>query len=329
MLDFPSQSGLTSDEAERRLARFGPNRLPEPKSAGPALIFLSQFLSPFIYILLVAAAVSLAVGQIPSAAFILVVLLLNATIGTVQEYSAARSASALRQMIAGTAHVVRDGTVQAVVMDEVVPGDLVLLYPGNRVPADVRLIASRSLQIDESMLTGESLAVTKSAGVDIGPEAPLSERINGCFAGTIVTSGRGQGVVQATGLQTEVGNIAREVTRQRVSEPPLIIRIRKFTYWVAAAIAIAIGLAVSTIPEGLPAALTVALAIGMRRMARHNVIIRKLVAVEALGSCTFLCSDKTGTDEIIILVLDNAGWHVPAGTSRRGSNRPRVSSSPS
>ena len=329
MLDFPSQSGLTSDEAERRLARFGPNRLPEPKSAGPVLIFLSQFLSPFIYILLVAAAVSLAVAQIPSAAFILAVLLLNAAIGTVQEYSAARSASALRQMIAGTAHVVRDGTVQAVVMDEVVPGDLVLLYPGNRVPADVRLIASQSLQIDESMLTGESLAVTKSAGVDIGPEAPLSERINSCFAGTIVTSGRGQGVVQATGLQTEIGNIAREVTRQRVSEPPLIIRIRKFTYRVAAAIAIAIvllaglmlarggydsgamvtmgiGLAVSTIPEGLPAALTVALAIGMRRMARHNVIIRKLVAVEALGSCTFLCSDKTGTLTVNKLTIRRA-----------------------
>ena len=329
MLDFTSHGGLTSDEAERRLDRFGPNRLPEPKSPGLARIFLSQFLSPFIYILLVAAAVSLAVSQIPSAVFILAVLLLNAAIGTVQEYSAARSASALHQLIAGTAHVVRDGTVQTVATDEVVPGDLVLLYPGNRVPADIGLIASQSLQVDQSMLTGESLAVTKSADLDIGPEALLSERINSCFAGTIVTSGRGQGVVQATGLHTEIGNIARHVTRKRISEPPLMIRIRKFTYWVAAAIAIAIallaglmlarggyssgamvmmgiGLAVSTIPEGLPAALTVALAIGMRRMARHNVIIRKLVAVEALGSCTFICSDKTGTLTVNKLTIRRA-----------------------
>jgi Ca2+-transporting ATPase len=318
MADDNKQQGLTSTEAKQRLAQYGRNCLPGPAQQGVPSIFLRQFLSPFIYILLAAAIVSFAVRQIPSATFIIIVLFINAIIGTIQEYTAQKSASALRQMVKGNAHVVRDGIAQTLDAEEVVPGDLVLLFSGDKVPADLRLLSAQDLAVDESMLTGESLAVAKNANAQVNPDAPISERFDTCFAGSIVTHGRAQSIATHTGIHTEIGNIASHVTRKRVSEPPLLIRIRKFTYKVAAAIVIAIlalvglmlvkggyqpdqitmmtvGLAVSTIPEGLPAALTVALAIGMRRMVSHNVIIRKLIAVEALGSCTFICSDKTGT----------------------------------
>lgn len=321
--------GLSSEEAAARLERFGRNRLPEPKLPGPAIVFLRQFLSPFIYILMIAAVVSLAVNQLPSAVFIVVVLLLNAAIGAVQEVSAQRSAAALRGMVRGHAHVVRDGEAKSIDIEEIVPGDLALLASGDRVPADLELLETDGLSVDESMLTGESLAVAKDAARRSAANAPLAERYDSCFAGTIVTRGRGRGVVKATALQTEIGGIASRISERRVSEPPLMIRIRRFTYQMAAAIGgaiialvalmlwrggyeptamvmMAIGLAVSTIPEGLPAALTVALAIGMRRMASENVIIRKLVAVEALGSCTFICSDKTGTLTVNELTIHSA-----------------------
>ncbi len=313
-----ASTGLSTDEAVRRLAEYGPNRLPAPLMPGPIRIFCRQFLSPFIYILLIAAIASLALSQIPNAVFIFGVLIVNAAIGTVQEYSAQRSAAALREMTRGEAHVIRDSAPQRINAEEIVPGDLVLLSSGDKVPADMKLESALTLAVDESLLTGESAAVTKNASAHVAARAPLAERYNQCFAGTIVTHGRGRGFVTATALKTQLGQIARRVTAERVSEPPLMIRIRRFTYQVAGAILAAIallvgmmlfrggydtegmimmviGLAVSTIPEGLPAALTVALAIGMQRMAKHNVIIRKLVAVEALGSCTFIGSDKTGT----------------------------------
>ena len=335
---FPVRStlGLSSAEARERLARYGENRLPEPKSAGPLMVFLRQFLSPFTYILLVAALVSLAVGQLPSAIFIFAVLLLNAMIGAVQEVSAAHSAAALRSMVKGVAHVIRDGQATKIPIEELAPGDLVLLASGDRTPGDLRLVEADTLQVDESMLTGESVAVAKEAAEDASDDGPLAGRTAELFAGSIVTRGRARGIVTATGLSTQIGKIAEKVTARRVSEPPLMIRIRRFTYQVAGAIGIAIlalvalmalrggyewlaiimmviGLAVSTIPEGLPAALTVALAIGMRRMAQSNVIIRKLVAVEALGSCTFICSDKTGTLTVNELTIHSAV--LPSGRS--------------
>jgi Ca2+-transporting ATPase len=318
-------NGLTKTEALQRKKQFGPNQLPEPPIPGVISIFAKQFLSPFIYILLLAAIVSLFLQQIPNAVFILAVLLLNAVIGTIQEYSAQKSAAALRNMVRGQAHVLRDGKPQIISVEDVVPGDIILLSSGDKVPADLYLYSCTDLSVDESMLTGESLSVMKIPGdlqsLPIAQEIntkPLAERNEECFAGTIVTRGRAQGIVLNTGLQTELGKIAGQVTADQMSEPPLLIRIRHFTYQLAAAIFIAImllialmfaqggydytsmammaiGLAVSVIPEGLPAALTVALAIGMRRMAALNVIIRKLVAVETLGSCTFICSDKTGT----------------------------------
>ncbi|MGR5219220.1 cation-translocating P-type ATPase [Vibrio parahaemolyticus] len=310
--------GLTQQEVLDKQKHYGPNQLPEPSLAGPFTILLRQFFSPFIYILLIAAVVSFVLKEHAGGVFILSVLFLNAIIGTIQEYSAQRSAAALRNMVKGETHVIRDGIGMTIAVEEVVPGDLVLLSSGDKVPADVRLLSSQNLAVDESLLTGESLAVGKNACADVAEDAPLPERFNQCFASSIVTHGRAQAIVTATALDTEIGKIASHVTRERVSEPPLMIRIKSFTYQVAQGIFVAIliltvlmllnggysseaiilmtiGLAVSVIPEGLPVALTVALAIGMRRMARNNVIIRKLVAVEALGSCTFICSDKTGT----------------------------------
>jgi len=327
--------GLTSEVAARWLREHGRNRLPAPPLPGPMIIFLRQFLSPFIYILLLAGIASLALSQVPNAVFIFAVLLLNAVIGTLQEFSAQRAAAALREMVRGEAHVIRDGLPQRIDAEELVPGDFVLLSSGDKVPADIRLVLTQSLAIDESLLTGESNAVTKNARAEVPADAPLAERYNESFAGSIVTHGRGQGVVTATALDTQIGRIAHEVAAERVSEPPLMIRMRRFTYRVAAGILIsiallvgmmlirggygtqgmammAIGLAVSAIPEGLPAALTVALAIGMRRMVRHNVIIRRLVAVEALGSCTFICSDKTGTLTVNELTIREAV--LPDGT---------------
>ncbi|MCG8325022.1 MAG: HAD-IC family P-type ATPase [Thiotrichales bacterium] len=312
------KQGLSSEDIPALRAEYGLNIIPAPPLPGAVLLFARQFLSPFIYILLLAAIVSFLLGQTASGVFIVIVLLINAMIGTIQEYSAQKAAAALRNMVKGKARVIRDGAAQMVDIESLLPGDLVLLASGDKVPADLMLSHSQNLSIDESMLTGESVAVNKSADAEIPEDTPMADRINAAFAGTIVNTGRGQGIVQSIGLNTEIGRIARDVNKERESEPPLMIRIRRFTYQVAGGIMLAIvalillmlwdgsyaleamllmaiGLAVSTIPEGLPAALTVALAIGMRRMARHNVIIRKLIAVEALGSCTFICSDKTGT----------------------------------
>ncbi|MGM0951856.1 MAG: cation-translocating P-type ATPase [Pseudomonadota bacterium] len=316
--EAPPDTGLTRQEASTRLEKYGYNQLPTPPMPGVVELFARQFLSPFIYILLIASAVSFALGQNPSGVFILIVLVINAIIGTVQEFSAQKAAAALKQMIKGTAHVLRDGQVVTVEVEEIVPGDVVLLSSGDKVPADIQLLSASSLAVDESMLTGESLAVAKDASAASDDGTPLTDRVDQCFAGSIITHGRGRGRVIATASATQLGKIAQGVTGKTSAEPPLMIRIRKFTYQLAFGILLAIaalaglmildggysiedmilmsiGLAVSVIPEGLPAALTVALAIGMRRMAKLNVIIRKLVAVEALGSCTLICSDKTGT----------------------------------
>ena len=341
--------GLSSQEAASKRLEFGLNRLPNPPMPGPFVIFIRQFLSPFIYILLIAAIASFFLQQIPNAVFILIVLLINALIGTTQEYSAQRAALALRQMVKGEARVVRDGIIQKIDIEELVPGDYVLLSSGDKVPADLKLSASQDLSIDESMLTGESVSVAKDVLSISSQDAPISEKLDHCFAGTIITHGRAEGIIVSTGISTEIGKIANQVTGKRISEPPLMIRIKKFTYQVALAIVIsiflliglmlakggyelesmvmmAIGLAVSTIPEGLPAALTVALAIGMQRMAKHNVIIRKLVAVESLGSCTFICTDKTGTLTVNqltireIILPDNSTYTVSGEGVRPGGD---------
>ncbi|MEW9798682.1 cation-translocating P-type ATPase [Alteromonas sp. CYL-A6] len=316
--DAPRLQGLTESEAAALLAEYGPNALPAAPLPGMLHLFFRQFLSPFIYILIIAAVVSFALNKLPSAVFIVIVLLLNALIGMIQEYSAQRAASALKNMVKGTAHVIRQGQVATIDSLMLVPGDIILLASGDKVPADAELVSAQNLAADESMLTGESLAVAKSASATSSADDPLTAQPNRCFAGSIITQGRAMARVTHTGIRTQLGQIAHSIVAERVSEPPLMIRVRTFTYQLAAGILLAIaaltalmlfrggysgtdivlmtiGLAVSVIPEGLPAALTIALAIGMSRMAKNNVIIRKLMAVEALGSSTFICSDKTGT----------------------------------
>lgn len=305
-------AGLSSADAAARLEQHGANRLPEPVPPGPLALFLSQFRSPFIYVLLAAAIVSFALGQTVNAWFILAVLLINATIGTIQEYSAERAAAALRNLVPSYATVIRDGKPGRLDTTSVVPDDVLQLVSGDRVPADCALCTTHDLEVDESMLTGESLPVAKRAA-----DGEASDPAARCFAGTLVKRGRGLAVVTATGQHTEIGHISHLVVDQTNVRPPLSERIERFTVLVSWAMVvlisvilaitllrgddlstvflIGVALAVSAIPEGLPAAITVALAIGMRRMAKVNVIIRRLLAVEALGSCTFIASDKTGT----------------------------------
>ena len=311
------QTGLSAAEAAHRLEQFGPNELPQKAQQTLLSIAISQFKSPFIYVLLTASVVSLALGQTVNAFFIFVVLLLNALIGTLQEHSAERSAAALRSMVPQFANVIRDGVTLRVEVSQLVPGDLVMLVSGDRVGADMQLVRCKDLLVDESLLTGESVAAEKSATPADQPSASLAEQRDRLFAGTIVTHGRAYAEVTATGLSTELGQIAEGVTQEQTAKPPLIKRIETFTLRISVAVLMIIALlflvtlsrgeplaqvflmgvalAVSAIPEGLPAAITVALAIGMRRMSRAGVIVRRLVAVESLGSCTYIASDKTGT----------------------------------
>ena len=311
------KQGLTQSEAAARLERFGPNALPHGKPPGIARVFLRQFLSPLIYVLLAAAAVSLVLGDWTDSAFILAVLVVNALIGTIQEYGAEQSAEALRAMVVARARAIRDGDDVELDAAELVPGDLVLLETGAKVPADVRLLSGAALEADESLLTGESLAVLKQPDRLLAATATLGDRANVAFAGTLVTRGRASGVVVATGLHTQLGRIARSTVGAASARPPLLIRMDRFTKRIALLVGaavvmlagisaargstlrevffMAVALAVSAIPEGLPVALTVALGLGARRMSRRKVIARRLVAVEALGSCTFIASDKTGT----------------------------------
>jgi magnesium-transporting ATPase (P-type) len=309
--------GLDKKEASERLARVGPNALPRGQPPTLAGIFLGQFRSPLIYVLLLAALISLGVGEWSDAGFIFAVLMINAAIGTFQEFSAERSAQALQGLVSPRTRVLRRGETVEIDAIELVPGDVVLLESGTKVPADTRLLAARNLSIDESLLTGESLAAEKDASARLEASASLGDRTNMAFAGSLVNTGRARGLVTATGAETELGRIATSLLAGATSAPPLIVRMEKFTRRIAVAVAvaatlvamvqlgrgtpmaeiflIAVALAVSAIPEGLPVAVTVALAVGMRRMARRAVIVRRLVAMEALGSCTCIASDKTGT----------------------------------
>ena len=281
-------------------------------------ILLRQFRSPLIYILGVAAVVSLAIGDVKDAGFIAAVLVLNALIGGYQEWRAEKSSRALQKFLNIRASVVRDGEVRDIDAEQVVPGDLVWVESGKRVPADLRLVSTRSLEVDESLLTGESLAVVKDPTWTGDASTPLADRRNMAYAGSVVARGRGKGLVVATGGTTSIGQLAQDVLSTSGGKPPLVERMERFSRAVAVAVLVAafvvalvgifvhghtisqmfmfgVALAVSAIPEGLPIAMTVALAIGTTRMARRGVIVRRLAAVEGLGSCTLIGSDKTGT----------------------------------
>jgi P-type Ca2+ transporter type 2C len=308
--------GLSREEARARLAHYGPNRLSEVPPPGNLSILLHQFASPLIYLLFAAALVSLVLGEVIDALVIGFVLVLNATIGFVQERRAEVSVRALMRLAAPHARVLRDGREWSIESAALVPGDLVLLESGTRIPADLRLAMATAILVDESLLTGEAAAVAKrTASLEPGVATP--DRSNMAYAGTVVRSGRGRGYVVATGSATELGTIAGYVREAAGGVAPLQARMERFgrlvgiVVAVAAVLAFAIGwlagrspvemfivavaLAVAAVPEGLPVAFTITLARGVRRMAQRNVIVRRLASVETLGSTTVIGSDKTGT----------------------------------
>jgi len=311
-------AGLGTEEAKRRLSQYGPNRLPTAKPVTVWQIILRQFTDPLIYILLAAGIVSLAIGEQTDAAFIALVLAINALVGGIQEWQAEKSSRALQELLETHATVLRDGDPKEIGSEDVVPGDVVLLESGFRVPADIRLVSTTGLEIDESPLTGESEPVLKDSAWETSSELSLGDRRNMAYAGTTVTRGRARGVVVDTGTETTVGQLAEDVTTVEGGKPPLVLRMERFTRAISVAVLLAaaltallgivvhqydavemflfaVALAVSAIPEGLPVGMTAALGIASRRMAKVGVIVRQLVAVEGLGSCTMIATDKTGT----------------------------------
>ncbi|MFW6102118.1 MAG: cation-translocating P-type ATPase [Chloroflexota bacterium] len=311
-----SRSGLSSSEAKNRLQKHGLNELEREKKAPAILLFLRQFRSPLVYILLAAAVVEFVVGKYLDAWVILAVLLFMAIIGFVQEGRAERAMEALMEMAAPTIRVRRDGKVKDIKAREVVPGDLLVLESGDKVPADARLIEVANLQVNEASLTGESMAVDKHTATIEG-EAAIADRKNMVYMGTIVTNGRASAVVVATGMATEMGRIATAIQEVKPEKTPLQKSINTLGHYLVILVLgtcvllvavgiwrgldwlgiflVAVAAAVAAIPEGLPAVVTVVLAAGMHYMASRNALIRRLVAVETLGSATVVCSDKTGT----------------------------------
>ena len=340
-------SGLSRREAARRLERIGPNALPEPRRPRFASLFLRQFQSPLIYLLLAASAAALVSGKGGDAVVILLVVFLNALIGSIQEGRAERSLESLRRMASVKARVLRDGLEHVVEARALVPGDMLVLAAGDAVAADARLLDGAALEVAEAALTGESAPIAKQAAA-LAFDTPLPDRSNMVFAGTHVTSGRARGVVVATGRGTEVGRIAALAEGAREPKTPLerriaqlgrslvvasgalFVAVNALGAWrglAAGEIAmVAVSQVVGLIPEGLPAAMTIALAVGVQRMARRGAIVRRLAAVEALGSTTVICTDKTGTltrNEMTVSALwlpsgreiaITGGGYAPVGT---------------
>ncbi len=308
--------GLTAAEAAERLVKYGPNLLEGRKKDSFFKKFFSQFLSPLIYVLLAAVIISFIVGNHTDAWIVLAVIILNAVIGYIQESKAEKAMEALMKMAAPKASVRRENRRTDIPTSEIVPGDIILLEAGDRVPADGRLIETSNLKVNEATLTGESVAVDKVTKAVSG-ELSVSERKNSVFMGTVVTYGRGTAAVTSTGMSTEMGRIAASLSAVEDEKTPLQKSIGKLSRYLVifflafSAVLVVVGMirgmewldifllsvaaAVSAIPEGLPAVVTVVLAMGMRFMAGRNAIIRKLIAVETLGSATVICSDKTGT----------------------------------
>ncbi len=309
-------AGLSSDEVDRRLTEYGPNQIAEEPPTSNLSLVLHQFRSPLIYILLIAAAITLLLEEYKDVGVIAAVLILNAIIGFTQERKADTSVRALIRMAAPHARVIRDNREWDIESRDLVPGDVVLLESGSRVPADLRIISATALLVDESTLTGESESAHKLPE-PLAESTVLADRSNMVYAGTVISSGRGRGYVIATGSETELGGIAAQVRSEVRVDTPLQQRMARFATLIGVAVAVsaalaflfgllrgesasymflvAVTLAVSAIPEGLPVASTITLSVGVRRMASRNAIIRRLPAVETLGSTTCIGSDKTGT----------------------------------
>lgn len=312
-----SADGLSTTEAARRLASYGPNRLAPPRKRGPLLRFLRQFHNILLYVMMMSAVITAVLEHWIDTAVLLVAVVVNAIIGFIQEGKAESALDAIRAMLSTRATVIRDGKRQEIDAAELVPGDRVLLASGDRVPADLRLVAVRELRVEEAALTGESIPIEKSDDA-VSPDAPLGDRYGMAYSGTLVVYGQATGIVVATGTQTELGKINQLLTRIHTLTTPLLRQVNHFGRLLAIAILslstvtfllgtlwrdhspaemfmMVVALTASAIPEGLPAIMTVTLALGVQRMARQHAIVRHLPAVEALGSVTVICSDKTGT----------------------------------
>jgi len=327
--------GLTDDQVAERLERYGPNELEERNVRSPWVVLGRQFTEIMVVVLIVAAIISFALGEITDGIIILLIVVLNGILGFTQEYRAERAMAALKQLAVPTVRVRRGGQIRDVESTRLVPGDIVLLEAGSRIPADGRVLESANLRIEEAALTGESVPVDKIEEPIKDPEASLGDRQNMVFMGTAVTYGRGSAIVVNTGMQTELGNIASMLQTTTEEKTPLQQRMAELGKWLALGALVIVGivflvgvlrgeplatmfltavsLAVAAVPEGLPAVVTIALALGAQRMVRRNALIRKLPAVETLGSVTTICSDKTGTlteNRMTVTMLDVAGEFV-------------------
>jgi magnesium-transporting ATPase (P-type) len=321
-------NGLDAADVSQRLTKYGPNRLPEGRKQGPLLRFLLQFNNILVYVLLAAGFVKLMTGLWLDAAIIFAVVVINSLLGFIQEGKAEKALDSIRNMLSAEARAIRDSQTRLLPAEELVPGDVVLLESGDKIPADLRLIEVKNLRTEEAALTGESVPIDKTTE-SVAENATVGDRQGMAFSGTMVASGRGTGVVVATGPSTELGQINQMMSAVSALETPLLRQIKKFGYAITAVVAVltvvvfaygrwvqgmefrdifqaVVSIAVSVIPEGLPALITVTLAIGVQRMAQRNAIIRRLPAVETLGSVSRICSDKTGTLTLMEMMVVSA-----------------------
>jgi len=320
--------GLEIAEAAERLKTYGPNRLPSGKKKGPLTLFLAQFNNVLVYVLLTAGFVKLMLSLWLDASIIFAVVILNSLLGFLQEGRAEKALDSIRNMLSAEARAVRGGELRLIAAEDLTPGDIVLLESGDKIPADLRLIDAKNLRTEEAALTGESVPAEKTTD-PVPANATVGDRENMAFSGTMVLSGRATGVVVATGSQTELGRINEMLAEVSALETPLLRQIKKFGYAITAVIAVVsvllfswghwlghmtfvelfqavVGIAVSLIPEGLPALITITLAVGVQRMAERHAIIRRLPAVETLGSVSRICSDKTGTLTLMEMMVTSA-----------------------
>ncbi|TAH49373.1 MAG: cation-translocating P-type ATPase [Chloroflexota bacterium] len=334
-LNSDAQTGLSDQEAEKRLQEFGPNATQETGARHPIWMFLDQFKATMVLILISAAVVAALLGSYKDTIAIGVIVLLFALVGFIQEYRAEQAIAALKKLAVPIVRVIRGGQVREISSTQLVPGDIVLLEAGNLVPADARVVESVNLRIQEAALTGESEPIEKTANALTTPELALGDRRNMLYMGTVVTYGRGKAVVTGTGMNTELGNIAKLISDVRGEQTPLQKKLDQLGRMLAivgiavAALIVVLGLlrgdslshllltavsvAVAVVPEGLPAVVTITLALGAQRMLERQALIRKLPAVETLGSVTVICSDKTGTlteNRMTVIALDVAGHRV-------------------